>query len=174
MTERRRTGMTSPDDGPQAETNIEVIRDRAAAYEEKQGWRKHIQIVKGRMQQWQKHVDRLGDKASQSDKDEAELWRTIYHDTIARRLLLVVSEVTEAYEHLRDGREPNEVFFKIISDPAQAKDDVVKPDGFPIEIADAIIRLLNLSEETEADVARDIADKMDFNDTREFRHGRVT
>lgn len=75
-------------------------------------------------------------------------------------MMLVVSELAEALEHFRDGREVDEVFF-----------ENGKPDGVPIEVADAIIRLLGFSAENGIDIDRAVRTKMEYNKTRPYRHG---
>lgn len=47
----------------------------------------------------------------------------------------------------------------------------VKPDGIPIELADIIIRVLDVCAAHDIDIQRAIAEKMDFNRTRPERHG---
>ena len=81
---------------------------------------------------------------------------------IDRKLLLIVREIGEAHEELRDGRGTNEIYFG--SDG--------KPEGFPIEMADAIVRILQLCRSQQIDIGAAVKMKMDFNDTRPYKHGR--
>ncbi len=84
-------------------------------------------------------------------------------DYIAKKLLLSVGEISyEAFEELRDGRDPLERYY--------GEDG--KPEGFPAEIADAIIRLLGVAYELGIDLQDVIEEKIDFNDTRPELHGR--
>lgn len=47
----------------------------------------------------------------------------------------------------------------------------LKPEGIPSELADIIIRVLDIAAFHEIDIAGAIADKMLYNETRPYRHG---
>lgn len=47
----------------------------------------------------------------------------------------------------------------------------LKPEGIPSELADIIIRVLDICAANGIDIAAAIADKMAFNETRPYRHG---
>lgn len=47
-----------------------------------------------------------------------------------------------------------------------------KPEGFPIELADVIIRVLDTAEELKIDLAGAVFTKMQFNLTRPRMHGK--
>lgn len=47
----------------------------------------------------------------------------------------------------------------------------LKPEGIPSELADIIIRVLDICAAEGIDIAAAIADKMAFNETRPYRHG---
>lgn len=47
----------------------------------------------------------------------------------------------------------------------------LKPEGIPSELADIIIRVLDVCGFHGIDIAAAIADKMAFNETRQYRHG---
>lgn len=82
------------------------------------------------------------------------------------RLMLTVSELSEALEELRDGHAVNEVYFR--------PDKPTKPEGFPVELADALIRILDLAETSGIrDFDRIVAQKLNYNLTRGYRHGKV-
>lgn len=78
-------------------------------------------------------------------------------------LALVQCEISEAIEEVRKGKRMNEAYFSP-SNPS-------KPEGVPSELADAVIRILDLSEEFGIDLEQAIAEKMAFNETRPYRHG---
>lgn len=84
-------------------------------------------------------------------------------DYIAKKLLLSVGEISyEAFEELRDGHDPLERYYG----------DDGKPEGFPAEIADAIIRLLGVAYELGLDMQDVIEEKMEYNGSRDALHGR--
>lgn len=80
---------------------------------------------------------------------------------LAEKLLLIISEITEAFEHYRDGLGLGDIFY----------DENGKPDGFGIELADAAIRLFHLCARIGLDLDRLMAIKMAYNEQRPYRHG---
>lgn len=82
-------------------------------------------------------------------------------DNIDRQLMLQVRELSEAHEEYRDGRAVDEVYYKD-----------GKPEGFPIELADAVIRILGFAHHHRIDIAEAIRIKMTYNAGRPFMHGR--
>lgn len=77
------------------------------------------------------------------------------------KMMLIVSEVTEAFEHWRSGQDPAEVFYG----PGD------KPDGVPIELADVMIRVLDLAAYYGMDLEEAIKIKMEYNASRPYKHG---
>lgn len=78
---------------------------------------------------------------------------------IGEQLMLVVTEVAEAMEDLRDGKM------------ALSYDEKGKPTGFPIEIADVMIRLFDLAGYLRIDLEDAVETKMQYNHSRPYRHG---
>lgn len=78
---------------------------------------------------------------------------------IAARLALVHSEVSEALECVRDGTVVPSV------------NCGGKPEGLPSELADVIIRVLDLAGSLEIDMQTAIELKHAYNATRKHRHG---
>lgn len=83
---------------------------------------------------------------------------------IAEQLMLVVSELAEALEELRDGHPPNVIRY----DPNQGN----KPEGFPVELADTFIRLADTCGQYGIPLEQALREKMAYNRTRPHKHGR--
>lgn len=81
---------------------------------------------------------------------------------IASKLLMIGTEVSEAAEALRVG--------DMIGDPVKFSHDR-KPDGLKSELADIIIRVVDLAEALGMDMDQALKDKMAYNATRSYRHG---
>lgn len=75
-------------------------------------------------------------------------------------LMMVVSELSEAVEELRMP-EPKVMY----------EGDNGKPEGYGVEFADAIIRLLDLCAYKNIDIEGIMLTKLKFNLTRGYRHG---
>jgi hypothetical protein len=81
------------------------------------------------------------------------------------KLLLIVSEVSEALEEFRDGRSLTDVYYNA------ANPD--KPEGIPIELADALIRILSFCDANRIDIDAAVSLKMAYNKSRPHKHGRL-
>lgn len=87
-----------------------------------------------------------------------------WHDlprTTGDMIALCHSELSEALEVLRD---PNMALTTIIKVGG-------KPEGFPIELADLLIRVADMAELYGIDLEEAIHVKMEYNRTRPYRHG---
>lgn len=80
--------------------------------------------------------------------------------TFPEALMLVVSELSEALEQYRSHAE---------LDLINGVDG--KPEGIPVELADAVIRIFDLCEGFKIPLAEAILEKMKYNRTRPVRHG---
>jgi NTP pyrophosphatase (non-canonical NTP hydrolase) len=81
------------------------------------------------------------------------------------KLMLVCTELAEAMEEFRNGHPFNEVRWE--PDP----DMLVKPEGIAIELADALIRILDLCAANVIDIEKAIRTKLAYNECRPYRHG---
>lgn len=81
---------------------------------------------------------------------------------VDRNLMLIVGELAEAQEELRKGNKVEDVYF------ADGK-----PEGFPIEIADVLIRTLGMCAELGIDIDAAVRTKIEFNRTRPWKHGKT-
>lgn len=80
-----------------------------------------------------------------------------------QRMMLVVTECVEVVE----GRRKNQPTDRNVAGPGE------KPEGIPSELADVFIRLGDVCKEFQVPITHAIREKMEFNKTREFRHGKV-
>lgn len=81
---------------------------------------------------------------------------------IPQAIALIHSELSEALEEARA-----QIFI-----PTDISHEGGKPEGFPIELADAIIRILDLSEAFGIDMEEAIRLKHEYNKTRPHMHGK--
>lgn|SRR6266498_4798570 len=79
---------------------------------------------------------------------------------IPEKLMLIVSEASEALEDYRNGKDLTETTYTN-----------GKPEGFPTELSDIVIRVLDLAGYLGIDMASAIAEKHNFNITRSYKHG---
>jgi len=88
-------------------------------------------------------------------------------DGVGMKLALVHSEVSEALEELR-------IYGHDLDSPALREPRFStggKPDGFGVELADAVIRIMDLCSAMNIDLETLIKLKMSYNETRSHRHG---
>ncbi len=76
-------------------------------------------------------------------------------------LMLIVSELAEALEEYRTHHEPSEIYYRD-----------GKPEGIPIELADAVIRILDACGQYGIDMEAVILEKHRYNLTRDYKHGK--
>lgn len=129
-------------------------------------------------------LNELRDKIHQNAIDHG-----FYDDeniNIPEKLMLIVSELGEAMEayrkdHYSDLDEYNKCIDiwdnyenkdKLLTNPFIPIFEKTIKDGFEDEIADTIIRLLDLCEYMKIDIKQHIELKMKYNESRPYKHGK--
>lgn len=97
------------------------------------------------------------------------------------QLMLVVSELSEALEAVRNGRYSDKESVKSLMTTdfggdfgkkfQKAFEKDVK-DTFEDELADALIRILDICAFYEVDIDSHVSLKLQYNATREYKHGK--
>ena len=103
-------------------------------------------------------IENLQKRAHRIAKDHG------WHDgkgTPGEAIALMHSELSEALEELRSS---GSVAHKYINNAG-------KPEGFVIELADCVIRIMDFCGKHGLDLQEAVLVKMQFNETRPFRHG---
>lgn len=84
------------------------------------------------------------------------------HMWLSTKLLLVVSEVSEAHDEIRNGKGIDEVYYTAPS---------AKPEGFLTELADVVIRVMDLCANLDLPLEDMVHAKLEYNRTRGHKHG---
>lgn len=94
-------------------------------------------------------------------------------------IALIHSELSEALEEMRAGNKirpgaPVPMLYYsgggyVATGPTKA---CTKPEGVAVELADAVIRIADLCGHLGIDLEAAIALKMEYNETRPFKHGK--
>jgi NTP pyrophosphatase (non-canonical NTP hydrolase) len=103
---------------------------------------------------------------------EGKGWETNWRN-VPEKLMLVVTELAEAMECYRNFSQDD--IQSLDASKGKVDFSTDRPtdalNGFRREIADAVIRLLNLSASLGIDIETEIAAKMEINEKRPFKHG---
>lgn len=94
--------------------------------------------------------------------------------TVGEDLMLMVSELAEALEDYRKGVDIKTMWYKGYDSTAKVDKDgkLQKPCGIPSEMADVIIRVLHFCGKHGIDIEQAVREKMAYNESRPFMHGK--
>ncbi len=102
---------------------------------------------------------------------------------IGEMIALCHEELSEALREIRQGHDPKLIYYSGNVRPgievrsgqailSELLNGPIKPEGFPIELADTIIRILDMAEGLGIDLEGAIKLKLVYNKVREHRHGK--
>ena len=103
-------------------------------------------------------INQLIEESHETSK--AKGWWEPPEREIGTLLMLAVSELSEALEEWRKGTDLQAISW-----------NGTKPLGFPVELADCIIRIADLCGRHEIPIEEALIEKMSYNRTRPHRHG---
>lgn len=102
---------------------------------------------------------------------------------ITEKLALIHEEISEALGEIRSGHDPLLTYYRdkatgqVHHHQQWGTDGIAamplrKPEGFMIELADAVIRIGDLAHLVGGDLEAAVAEKHEYNRTRPYKHGR--
>lgn len=97
-----------------------------------------------------------------------------FHDvgrTVGDAMMLLCTEVAEAFEAYREGAVVNETKYEGSPTFKGTDGKLYKPVGVPSEIADVLVRCFDFCGEHDIDIERVVLEKMAYNRSRPFKHG---
>lgn len=109
--------------------------------------------IRARENGWHERFNQICDEGD----SEAEL------EHVITKMALITCEVSEAIEELRSGKLAWETYYS----------EGGKPEGVPSELADVVIRTMDLAYMLSIDLPEIIEEKLNYNDTRGYKHGKV-
>jgi len=83
---------------------------------------------------------------------------------VNEKLALITSELSEALDEVRNGLPLSSI---------RRRESDGKPEGFPVELADAVIRIADLAGHFGIDLEAAIDMKQEYNRSRPYKHGRT-
>lgn len=117
--------------------------------------------------EWMAHVHKIADDHGWHDDCVGN--RDVYW--ITAKLMLVVTEIAEAVEDLRASPATIDVIKPINQYGGRPVPSLPVPEGFTVELADALIRIFDLAHHLGLPLEEAVKVKSHYNESRDFRHG---
>ena len=111
-------------------------------------WDKEIKMINNFVNEWEK---------LEEDAEQIANKHGFFHENDAEALMLMVSELSEGLEYLREGDKQS--------------NHIPEFKGIEEEFADVVIRILHYSKTRSLKVGWAIIEKMKYNKTRSYKHG---
>lgn len=137
-------------------------------------------------------VTKTGEPASDVRPEEIAAHQRQVSLAIVEKLDLIHEEVSEALGEIRSGHAAQKTYYssttkikdedgKLIGEETEYHDKqsydasgkpLLKPEGFGVELADAVIRIADLAYLCGIDLGQLVLEKHEYNKTRPAKHGR--
>jgi len=122
--------------------------------------------------EWAREVHLLAVSKGWHERPMRDERGNVNADAVGAKIALIHSEISEALEELRNakGAESMRPGDRGLLAMYTTVGGNGKPEGFDVELADAIIRILDLAEALGLDMETALAAKHAYNQTRSYRH----